>query len=163
MGKYDAVEKVRSRPAGRDACIANVDEIEPEAYERKGIAGKSWDLGQAAGSRLIGIDLTEIPPGMKSSHLHTHSLKEEFFFVVSGRCRVRLGEKEHELRPGDAVSRPAGTGVPHQFFNPYEEPCRVLMLGVQAGKGVEDVIEWTELGRTLLIDAEGGRKIVKRG
>jgi len=161
MGKYDAVGKVRAKPAGRDPCIANVDELEPEAYERKGIAGTSWDLGAATGSRLLGIDLTEIPPGAKSSHLHSHSLKEEFFFVVSGRCRVRLGEKEHELRAGDAVSRPAGTGVPHQFFNPYAEPCRVLMLGVQAGRGVEDVVEWPELGRAMRVDAEGGRKIVK--
>jgi uncharacterized cupin superfamily protein len=161
MGKYDSAEKIR-KTEGRDPCIANLEEIEPESYERKGIGGTSWDLGQATGTRLIGIDVTEIPPGTKSSHLHSHSQKEEFFYVLTGRCKVKLGSAEHELRQGDAVSRPAGTGVPHQFHNPYAEPCRVLMIGVQAGKGVEDVVDWPELGRTLKIDSEGARMIEKK-
>jgi uncharacterized cupin superfamily protein len=163
MSKYDAAKAaVRKNGVDRDPCIANLDEIVPEAYERPGIAGTAWDLGEATGSRLLGADVTEIPPGKNSSHFHCHSLKEEFFYVLSGGCRLRLGEKTHELRTGDAVSRPAGTGVCHQFQNPYEEPCRVLMLGVQAGRGVEDTVEWPELRRAFVMDAEGVRKIVKR-
>lgn len=163
MSKYDpAPRSVRQKEGARADCIANLDEIAPESYERPGIAGTSWDLGAATGARLLGADVTEIPPGKMSSHLHSHSHKEEFFFVLSGRCRLRLGDAEHELRPGDAVSRPAGTGVCHQFHNPYDEPCRVMMLGVQAGRGIEDTIEWPELGRALILDADGGRTIVRR-
>ena len=164
MGKYDpAAQSLRKAAAKRNPCIANLDEIEPQSYERPGIAGVSWDIGEATGTRLLGVDVTEIPSGKKSSHFHSHSRKEEFFFVLSGRCRLRLGKAEHELRTGDAVSRPAGTGVCHQFHNPYEEPCRMMMLGVQAGKGVEDTVEWPELARAFVVDAEGGRKIVRRG
>ena len=164
VSKYDpAPRELRKGSVERDPCIANIDEIEPEPYERLGIAGVSWDLGAATGTRLLGADVTEIPPGQKSSHFHSHSHKEEFFFVLSGRCRLRLGEKEYDLRAGDAVSRPAGTGVCHQFVNPFEEPCRVMMLGVQAGRGVEDTVEWPELRRAFVMDAEGARKIVKRG
>jgi len=163
MGKYDSAKgELRKSPVQRDPCIANLDEIAPESYDRPGIAGTSWDLGAATGSGLIGVDVTEIPPGRNSSHFHSHSHKEEFFYVLSGRCRLRLGDKTHELCPGDAVSRPAATGVCHQFQNPYEEPCRVIMLGVQAGKGVEDTVEWPELGRAFVMDAEGVRKIIKR-
>lgn len=165
MGKYDPASKnPRASALERPACVANLDEIEPESYERPqdAIAGKAWDLGEATGAKLLGIDVTEIPPGKKSSHLHSHSLKEEFFYVLEGRCKLRLGADEHELRPGDAVSRPAGTGVPHRFHNPYEAPCRVIMIGVQAGRGVEDVVEWPELKRALVLDADGGRKIVRR-
>lgn len=165
MGKYDSSAKqVRKGAADRADCIANLDEIEPEAYERDkdGMAGISWDLGAATGAKLLGVDITEIPSGKRSSHLHSHSLKEEFFYVLSGRCRMRLGEKDHELRAGDAVSRPAGTGVPHQFYNPYGEPCRIIMLGVQAGKGIEDTVEWPELLRALVLSADGERKIVRR-
>ena len=121
------------------------------------------DIGAATGARLLGVDVTEIAPGNKASHLHSHSLKEEFFFVLSGRCRLLLGEAEHDLGPGDAVSRPAGTGVCHQFHNPFSEPCRVMMLGVQAGPGISDVVDCPELGRSLVIDASGGRKIERRG
>ncbi|MBI3554014.1 MAG: cupin domain-containing protein [Elusimicrobia bacterium] len=163
MGKYDpAPQNPRKAADKRDPCIANVDEISPESYERPGIAGTSWDLGAATGTRLLGVDVTEIPPGKKSSHFHSHSHKEEFFFVLLGRCLLRLGDKEYDLRPGDAVSRPAGTGVCHQFHNPHPEPCRVMMLGVQAGKGVEDTVEWPELGRAFTMDAEGNRKIIRR-
>lgn len=163
MGKYDpAKTPLRAATSPRDPCIANVDELTPESYDRPGIAGVSWDLGEATGTGLLGVDVTEIPPGKNSSHLHSHSHKEEFFYVLSGRCRLRLGEKTYELRAGDAVSRPAGTGVSHQFLNPYAEPCRVLMLGVPTGKGVEDVVEWPELGRRMIVDENGERKIVKR-
>jgi uncharacterized cupin superfamily protein len=165
MGKYEpSPQGPRRRAPQRDACIANLDEIEPESYEREkdGLAGRSWDIGEATGARLLGADVTEIPPGKKSSHLHFHSEKEEFFFVLSGRCRLRLGAKEHELRAGDAVSRPAGTGVAHQFHNPYEEPCRVMMLGVQAGKGLSDVVEWPELASAMTVDEAGKRKLIRR-
>lgn len=165
MGKYEPSPVPIRKPAPKRAdCIANLDEIEPESYEweKDNMAGTAWDLGAATGTRLLGIDVTEIPPGKKSSHLHAHSLKEEFFYVLSGRCRLRLGQDRHELRAGDAVSRPAGTGVPHQFFNPYEEPCRVMMLGVQGGRGVEDVVDWPELKRELHVGPEGERKVVRR-
>lgn len=165
MGKYaPSPRNPRSKTDTRSPCIANLEDVEPEAYEREkdGIAGSARDLGEATGTRLIGIDVTEIPPGKKSSHLHAHSHKEEFFFVLSGRCRLKLGETAHDLRSGDAVSRPAGTGVPHQFSNPYPEPCRVMMLGVQAGRGLEDTVEWPELGRALAVDAQGNRKVVRR-
>ena len=165
MGKYEPAAKgPRRQTAQRHACIANIDEIEPESYEREkdGIAGKTWDIGEATGARLLGADITEIPRGKKSSHFHTHSGKEEFFFVISGRCRLRLGGQEHELRAGDAVSRPAGTGIGHQFYNPYGEPCRVMMLGVQAGKGLADTVEWPELSSAMQVDEDGKRKLIRR-
>lgn len=164
MGKYEPASKpVRKTPPRRDPCVANIDEIEPEAYERKDVAGLAWDLGAATGSRLVGVDVTEIAPGRRSSTFHAHGKKEEFFFVLSGRCRLRLGAAEHELREGDAVSRPAGTGVPHQFLNPYDAPCRVLMFGVMAGKGLEDVVELPEAGLTVAFDEAGTRKLERRG
>ena len=152
------------RAGGRPPCIANVAEIPAEAYDRgpSSIAGVSRDIGAAVGTERIGVDLTEIAPGRKSSYLHHHEHKEEFFYVLSGRCKVQLGEQTWELGPGDAVSRPAGTGHAHQFQNPFAEPCQVLMFGVMAGEGVEDVVDWPELKRKLFIDAAGARKIVKQ-
>jgi len=143
----------------RPDFIKNISEIEPKPYTRKGIAGISKDIGEAVGTRLIGVDITEIAPGKKSSYLHCHKHKEEFFYVVSGRCRVNVGDKSYELTAGDAVARPAGTGICHQFENPFDQPCSVLMFGVMAGKGVEDVIEWPQLKRKLIIDSEGNRTI----
>ena len=145
----------------RPHCVANLRDIAPERYADFGFAGISWDLGRATGTRRLGIDVTEIPPGKSASRFHCHSRKEEFFFVLSGRCRLRLGARTHELRAGDAVSRPAGTGVCHQFQNPYSKPCRVLMLGVQTGRGLSDRVERPEEGEILVIRADGSRKIMR--
>jgi len=163
MGKYaDAKTPVRKEAPRRDRCIANVDEIVPESYDRDGIAGTAFDLGAATGTRLVGVDVTEIAPGRASSQLHSHSLKEEFFFVLSGRCKLRLGEAEHELRAGDAVSRPAGTGMAHQFSNPFDAPCRVMMLGVMGGEGLSDVADLPERGLKAVFAADGKRTLEKR-
>lgn len=166
MGKYDesAAAKNAPRRSGRPECVVNVSDVPAEPYERAvdGIAGAARDIGEAAGTRLIGIDVTEIPPGKKSSHLHHHSRKEEFFYVLSGKCRLKLGEAEYDLGPGDAVARPAGTGVAHRFSNPFAQTCSVMMLGVQAGPGVEDVVEWPELRRAMIVDADGKRSIRKQ-
>lgn len=147
----------------RPKCITNFSQTVPETYERKasGVAGISRDIGAAIGSERIGVDVTEILPGKQSSYLHHHQSKEEFFYVLSGRCSIRIGEKIYELEAGDAVSRPAGTGIPHQFSNPFKEPCSVLMMGAMTGKGVEDIIEWPELKRRMVIDAAGNHRIEK--
>lgn len=148
---------------GRHPNIRNISEMTPEPYDRgpAGIAGIARDIGETVGTRLIGIDVTEIPPGKKSSHLHTHSHKEEFFYVISGKCRIKIGDEEFDLSQGDAIARPAGTNVPHQFSNPYQESCSVMMMGVMAGKGMEDTVNWPELKRVLVIDENGNQRIIK--
>lgn len=147
----------------RPDFIKNVSALKPEEYERKqdGIAGISRDIGAALGTDKLGVDVTTIRPGKKSSLLHHHKFKEEFFFVLDGRCRIRVGPAVHDLNPGDAVSRPAGTGVPHQFFNPYPKPCDVLMIGVMAGKGVTDEIVWPEIRAKAKVSAAGKRKLIR--
>jgi len=169
MSKYDpdpeaAAKTAARRDRSRPDCVVNVAEIEPSEYRMpKGNVGASVrDIGAAVGTKLLGVDLTEIAPGKDSSHLHHHTKKEEFFFVVSGRCRLRLGDKTHELRAGDSVARPANSGVAHQFTNPYEEPCKVLMFGLMEGPGVEDVVDWPELGRFITFTADDQRKIHKK-
>ena len=139
----------------RPDCVKNLSEVTAEPYDRKGISGVSRDLWEALGSKLIGIDVTEIAPCSKSSYFHCHDQKEEFFYVLSGRCSLRLGEETHELAVGDAVSRPAGTGICHKFINTFNEPCSILMLGVMAGEGLTDVVHWPELKRLVVFDAEG--------
>lgn len=160
----DLNNDARKLNGGRPQCIANVSKAAREVYERKasgisGISGISRDIGAAVGSQRIGVDVTEILPGKKSSYLHHHRSKEEFFYVLSGRCEIRIGKNIHALKTGDAISRPAGTGVSHQFSNPFKEPCSVLMIGVMAGNGLEDIIEWPELKRRMVVDAEGRRRV----
>jgi uncharacterized cupin superfamily protein len=76
----------------------------------------TWrDLGRAAGSVRIGVQRARIAPGHQSTPAQMHDAEEELFVVLAGDGTLLLGDEEHPLRAGNAVSRPAGTGVAHAF------------------------------------------------
>lgn len=61
-----------------------------------------------------------LDPGKRSS-LHLHPIKSELFYVMSGRCWIKVGRaKAVELVPGNSVFIPPETA--HQFWNDYENP-----------------------------------------
>jgi transcriptional regulator with XRE-family HTH domain len=66
-----------------------------------------------------------IPPGEPDADLKSHE-GYEWMYVLSGRLRLRLGERDLVLRPGEAAE--FDTRTPHWFGNPGPEPAEVLML-----------------------------------
>jgi transcriptional regulator with XRE-family HTH domain len=50
----------------------------------------------------------------------------DWFYVLSGRLRLRLGEHDLVLSAGEAAE--FDTHVPHAFSNPFSEPVEVLSL-----------------------------------
>jgi mannose-6-phosphate isomerase-like protein (cupin superfamily) len=52
-----------------------------------------------------------VAPGA-TTRLHRHHESEEFYHVTAGSGRMRLGEEEFDLAPGDTVCIAPGT--PHQ-------------------------------------------------
>jgi len=54
----------------------------------------------------------------------------DFEFVVSGRCQLELDDGEiREIGPGDTVVQ---NGTRHRWLNPYDEPCRLIVVLVGA-------------------------------
>jgi quercetin dioxygenase-like cupin family protein len=66
-----------------------------------------------------------IPPGEPDVDLKSHD-GYEWMYLLSGRLRLRLGEHDLVLRPGEAAE--FDTRTPHWFGNPGTEPAEVLML-----------------------------------
>jgi len=66
-----------------------------------------------------------IPPGEPDGDLKSHE-GYEWMYVLSGRLRLRLGEHDLVLRPGEAAE--FDTRTPHWFGNAGPEPAEVLML-----------------------------------
>ncbi|GHO56331.1 cupin domain-containing protein [Ktedonobacter robiniae] len=65
-----------------------------------------------------------VQPGGYTSldqHAHDHGV-----YILHGRARLRLGEEEHELAPGDVVYI-SGNEV-HQFFALEQEPFGFLCI-----------------------------------
>jgi uncharacterized cupin superfamily protein len=102
-------------PGARPATIVNVADVEPRTVTRQRIARTRRNLGVAAGSVTTGVQHVEVAPGMLSAPLHCHSLEEELFVILGGSGTLLLGDDEDAVRPGNVISRPAGTGVAHAF------------------------------------------------
>jgi mannose-6-phosphate isomerase-like protein (cupin superfamily) len=62
---------------------------------------------------------------------HTHSMEDELSYVLSGRIGVRIGDEIAEAGAGTYVYKPCG--VPHTFWNPTDEPARLLEIITPAG------------------------------
>jgi mannose-6-phosphate isomerase-like protein (cupin superfamily) len=55
-----------------------------------------------------------LPPGGKTTP-HHHPQTEEIYYLLEGVGRMRIGDQERDVRPGDAIAIPPG--VVHQIVN----------------------------------------------
>ena len=92
--------------------------------------------GSATGGRL---SLVEHPlaPRALGSPMHTHHNEDEYSLVLEGVVGAQIGERVLEAGVGSVVVKPRG--VPHAFWNPRDEPCRLLEIISPAG--FEDYFE----------------------
>jgi mannose-6-phosphate isomerase-like protein (cupin superfamily) len=64
-----------------------------------------------------------VPPG-GATQAHFHRVTEELYFFTGGRGRLRVGDEEREVGPGDCVVIPPG--AEHELWNTGEEPLVLL-------------------------------------
>jgi mannose-6-phosphate isomerase-like protein (cupin superfamily) len=63
---------------------------------------------------------------------HIHLYQDEWFYVLEGEVRFRVGGKEVLVKPGESVLGPRR--VPHCFAGTGERPGRMLIAFTPAGK-----------------------------
>lgn len=123
-------ETISPRPKN----IVNVDEVE----EYPGDPG-SKALAETCGSVRAGLHWTRRGPNEELMSPHCHSAEEEIFVLLAGsatlelwpRASMRGGEIEtFELRPGDLVARPPGTGISHNI-RAGDEGMDILTYGTR--------------------------------
>jgi mannose-6-phosphate isomerase-like protein (cupin superfamily) len=73
----------------------------------------------------------EILPRSLAAPIHTHRDEDEYSYVVSGRVGIQIGDDVLEAGPGELVAKPRG--IPHAFWNAYDEPAVLLELISPAG------------------------------
>jgi uncharacterized cupin superfamily protein len=113
--------------------VVNVNDVAEQKSEFGAFYG-SFDkvLTPALQPRMgrLGVVMTRVTAGKSSCPFHTHHLEDEVFFIVSGRGVFRYGDTIREIKPGDAISCPAGSGIAHQVANPFEEDLVYLSIGM---------------------------------
>lgn len=90
-------------------------------------------IGKKFGLKAIGIHIETLLPGRRTSWPHAESAEEEFAYVIEGHPHVWVDGETYELKPGDFVAFPAGTGIAHTFLNNTEKNC-ILLVGGEASK-----------------------------
>ncbi|MES2768805.1 MAG: cupin domain-containing protein [Bdellovibrionota bacterium] len=86
-------------------------------------------VGKKLGLEKIGIHVVTIPPGRRTSWPHAESAEEEFAYVIEGNPSVWNDGYLTDLKPGDFIAWPAGTGICHTILNNTKENCLVLVGG----------------------------------
>jgi mannose-6-phosphate isomerase-like protein (cupin superfamily) len=67
-------------------------------------------------------EATVDPGGATTAHYHRVS--EELYFFTAGTGRLRIGDDERDVRPGDCAVIPPG--AEHKLFNTGDEPLVLL-------------------------------------
>jgi uncharacterized cupin superfamily protein len=114
-------------------------------------------LGQAAGAKLTGFSIYELPPGEAAWAYHYELQREEWVIVVDGEVVVRTPKGDRTLRAGDIVCFPPGEEGAHQVRNESNAVARFAMPSSWAGEGYAAV---RPDSNTALIVGPGFRRIV---
>ena len=86
------------------------------------------------GDRTAGsLSLVEHPlqPRALGSPMHTHRNEDEYSVVLEGQVGAQIGDQTVVAGPGDVLVKPRG--VPHAFWNPADQPARLLEIISPAG------------------------------
>jgi uncharacterized cupin superfamily protein len=101
----------------------------PEPF-RPVVAGREKRaLGDAAGLKNFGVNLTRLDPGGASALRHWHEKQDEFVYVLEGELVLVTDEGECVLGPGMAAAFPAGRACGHQLVNRTDRPALYLEVG----------------------------------
>ena len=101
----------------------------PEPHRAANSMRYNRRLGDHAGLRNFGVNLTRIVPGGQSSYRHAHSRQDEFIFVLEGEVLLQTNDGEQILRPGMCAGFPAGSGDAHRFINRSQSDAKLLVIG----------------------------------
>lgn len=91
--------------------------------------GRRWEVSPALGIDGFNFNVALLEPGtpLSQNEYHRHENQAEFFYVVSGRCRVEVEDESFDLSADEVVY--FERGVPHLLHNPFDEPCKLVAIG----------------------------------
>jgi uncharacterized cupin superfamily protein len=116
-------------------------------------------LGDHAGLRNFGVNLTRIVPGGQSSYRHAHSRQDEFVFVLEGEVVLETNGGEQHLKPGMCAGFPAGTGDAHRFVNRTGSDVKLLVIGDRTSG---DEITYPDVDMHAVLGPDGGYKFTTK-
>src|SRR5512142_2675710 len=124
--------------------VAHWDEVEG-TRRAKGEMDATWQaLGDAAGTRGVGVNRVRVAPGRLPTPPHSHGASEELYFVLAGSGFAWQDGDVHEVRPLDCViQRPDGLeyvvfGTRHPTEIGWLPRSRAIRIGWPWAEGRDD-------------------------
>jgi uncharacterized cupin superfamily protein len=100
----------------------------PEPFKSQVLPREKRALGDALGLTKIGVNLSTLLPGKKSSMRHYHTREDEMIFMVEGEVILITDEGEQVLKAGQCAGFPAGSTNGHHLINRSANPARYLEI-----------------------------------
>ncbi|MGZ8783177.1 MAG: cupin domain-containing protein [Gaiellaceae bacterium] len=95
--------------------IAHWDDVEGH-HRAKGEMDATWQrLGDAAGTKGVGLNRVRVAPGKLPTPPHSHGASEEVFYVLGGSGLAWQDDEAHEVRPRDCIIHRANE-LEHTFI-----------------------------------------------
>jgi len=101
----------------------------PEPYKSRVAGRHKRRLGDHAGMKNFGVNLTRLDPGVESSMRHWHTEQDEFIYVLEGEVTLVTDAGRQKLKAGMAAGFPAGKADGHQLVNETRRPAVYLEIG----------------------------------
>ncbi len=141
---------------GQAAAAAGFVVLPGAAPRFSGPRGREADVTELVATRdqtggALGLFRQTIAP-KSGPPAHVHQAEDEFFYVVSGEFKVKLGDRILNVPAQSVIFVPRGTA--HTFENVGTEPG-VVLVGVTPG-GFEKMFEERQG-----VDAEANRALMK--
>lgn len=92
----------------------------------KGPLGAVLMLGRDRTAGQLSVLEHPLAPRALGSPVHTHRDEDEYSVVLEGVVGAQVGEQVIQAGPGAVVVKPRG--VPHAFWNPTDQPARLLEI-----------------------------------
>ena len=115
-------------------------------------------LGDAAGLKNFGVNLTTLHPGAASSQRHWHTAQDELIYVLEGEVTLITDEGEQVLRPGMAAAFPAGQADGHCLVNRSDRDAIYLEIG---DRTPTDEVNYPEIDLAVRL-VDGRRRYVRK-
>jgi uncharacterized cupin superfamily protein len=153
--------------------VINIDDVaieeRPPLFQPRGPAAQRFSSRSASistriGAKLLGYNITAVPPGKRAFPLHNHHANEEMFFILEGAGELRIGQEKYPIRKGDFIANPpGGPEHAHQMINTGNEELRYLAVSTMI---VPETVEYPDSGKVATYSrqtaADGSMRIVRQ-
>lgn len=128
--------------------VINLEEVQFDDVEENGYFTSRRSLFSAGiGARVLGYNLTVLPPGKAQCPFHSHRVEEEMFLILEGEGELRFGSERYPIRKHDVIACPTGgPEVAHQIINTGASEMRYLALSNLAATEICEYPDSNKIG-----------------